>query len=136
MLQKCQKMLFVTKGAQKLLKKTKTFCYLLLLFDLKQKYAKCKTLISTEAFLFKSYRRADNESSADKFGEEIRLNTEFVIYSSRLSAQLIQQNLWLPIILKWETLDFLESLKISKCSHQLLCVSFFLAHGFCFGNTR
>ena len=93
MLQKCQKMLFVTKGAQKLLKKTKTFCYLLLLFDLKQKYAKCKTLISTEAFLFKSYRRADNESSADKFGEEIRLNTEFVIYSSRLSAQLIQQNL-------------------------------------------
>ena len=28
--------------------------------------------------MFKSYRRADNESSADKFGGEIRLNTEFI----------------------------------------------------------
>ena len=28
--------------------------------------------------MFKSYRRADNESSADKFGAEIRLNTEFI----------------------------------------------------------
>ena len=70
----------MTKDGQKLLQKTKTFCYPLPLFDLKKKYANCKTKKRiSEHFCSNLIDALTTPSSAGKFGAEIRLNIEFII---------------------------------------------------------
>ena len=77
-------------------------------------------------------------SSAGKFGAEIRLNIEFIIDDLFVSSvsTTYPADLVTSYILKWETSDFLESLKISKWQPSAVMCPFFLVHGFCFGNSR